>query len=117
MQKYFLFLLLITIALQAKHLHHERYYQTLFCHYLNGQMEIVLTDRSRIDCLTDKYAIEVDFAKKWAESIGQALYYAYMTKKKPAIGLIINLQKEKRYLKRIEPMCKKYNITLFLIKK
>jgi len=110
-------LFVIFITLHAKHLHHERYYQTQLCNRLNGQMEVVLTDRSRVDCLTDKYAIEVDFAKKWAESIGQSLYYANMTEKKPAIGLIINLPKEQRYLKRVESMCKKYNIKLFLIEK
>jgi len=80
-------------------------------------MEVILIDKSRVDCLTDAYAIEVDFAKKWAESIGQSLYYSYMTDKKPAIGLIINLQKEKRYLRRVETMCQKYNIKLFLIEK
>ena len=42
--------------------------------YCNGYKEFVLSDKTRIDCLTDEYAIEYDYAKKWAESIGQALY-------------------------------------------
>ena len=108
---------ILCITLYAKNLHHERYYQTQLCHHLHGQMEVILSDRSRVDCLTNDYAIEVDFAKKWAESIGQSLFYAYMTKKKPAIGLIIDLPKEKKYLQRVERMCKKYNIKLFLIEK
>ena len=29
----------------------------------------------------------IDFAKKWAESIGQALYYSKMTGKAPAVAI------------------------------
>ena len=89
MLKVSLLMLIWCIALQAKHLHHERYYQTILCDALGGEMEVVLSDRTRVDCLTEEYAIEVDFAKKWAESVGQALYYAKITGKKPAIGLIV----------------------------
>ena len=32
-----------------------------------------------IDCLTSDYTVEFDFAPKWAESMGQSLYYANMT--------------------------------------
>ncbi len=117
MKRSLLLCLFIFTALQAKNLHHEKYYQTQLCNTLGGEMEVVLQDRTRVDCLTDRYAIEVDFAKKWAESIGQSLYYGYMTHKKPAIALIINLPKEQRYLKRVDAMCKKYNIKLYLIKK
>lgn len=97
--------------------YHEKYYQTILCNELGGEMEYVLEDRTRVDCLTDEYAIEVDFAKKWAESIGQSLYYAYMTKRKPAIGLIIDEDKDQRYIKRIKKLNKQYAIKLFFIKK
>lgn len=48
----------------------EKYYQTEMCQELGGEMEYLLFDKTRVDCLTDEYAIEVDFAKKWAEAIG-----------------------------------------------
>lgn len=80
-------------------------------------MEVVLADRTRVDCLTNKYAIEVDFAKKWAQSVGQSLYYAKMTGKKPAIALIIDKKKEKRFVKRVRVLTSQYGITLFQIKK
>ncbi len=79
-------------------------------------MEVVLVDRTRVDCLTNEYAIEVDFAKKWAESVGQSLYYAKMTGKKPAIALIIEKQKENRFVRRVRVLTKLYGITLFQIK-
>jgi hypothetical protein len=70
----------------------ERYYQSQLCDELKGQIEYVLFDKTRVDCLTNEYAIEVDWAKKWAESIGQSLYYAKITEKKPAVALIVSLK-------------------------
>jgi len=96
--------------------HNEKYYQTKLCKKLHGVMEYRLYDRTRVDCLTDKYAIEVDFAKKWAESIGQSLYYGYMTNRQPAVGLICS-KKDKRFLKRLKTVAKKENIKIFIIKK
>lgn len=49
--------------------------------YCNGQVEYQLNDFTRVGYLTQKYAIEFEWAKKWAESIGQSLYYAKMTGK------------------------------------
>jgi len=97
--------------------YHEKHYQTLLCDELGGEMEYVLKDRTRVDCLTDEYAIEVDFAKKWAEGIGQSLYYAHMTGREPAIGFIMNSEKDKRYLKRLDTLAKKYGIKIFIIEK
>jgi len=96
--------------------HTEKYYQSKFCKNLGGIMEFRLRDKTRVDCLTDKYAIEVDFAKKWAEGIGQSLYYAIMTKRKPAVALIVS-KKDKRYIKRLEKVAKKLGIKVFLIKR
>ena len=44
--------------------HDERYYQTKMCNEIAGEMEFVLSDSARVDCLTDEYAIEVDFANQ-----------------------------------------------------
>jgi len=66
-----------------------------------GEIEYVLPDRTRIDCLTDTHAIEYDWGKKWAESLGQALFYSAMTGKKAGIVLIVNPRTKDRYLKRL----------------
>ena len=61
-------------------------------------MEVVLQDKARVDCVTNTHAIEFDFAPKWAESIGQALYYGEVLKKKPGIVLIVeNPEKSEKY--------------------
>ncbi len=110
-------LLLMGCSTHAKKKYYEKHYQTLLCDELGGEMEYVLQDRTRVDCLTDEYAIEVDFAKKWAEGIGQSLYYAHMTGRKPAVGFIMNSEKDKRYFKRLNALAKKYEIKIFIIEK
>lgn len=66
-----------------------------------------------MDCLTDTYAIEFDFANKWAESIGQAIHYGLMSGKKPKIVLILDSKYKQRqlvYYKRIKNIGQIYNI-------
>ena len=69
-------LLIFSFTFQANAKQKEKYYQDIHCDSLDGQVEYKLEDKTRIDCLTDKRAIEYDFATKWAECAGQAIYYA-----------------------------------------
>ena len=70
--------------------------------YCTGIKEYVLPDKTRVDCLTEEYAIEFDYAKKWAESIGQSLYYAKKTGKRPAVAIITNGENDLKYIQRIK---------------
>lgn len=81
--------------------------------YCDGIKEYMLPDRTRVDCLTDEYAIEFDYAKKWAESIGQSLYYAKKTGKKPAVAIITSKPEDIKYIQRIKEVDK--DITIFEI--
>ena len=78
MEKIILTSLLIfySFTFQANAKKKERYYQDIHCDNLGGKTEYKLEDKTRIDCLTDTKAIEHDFAPKWAECAGQAIYYA-----------------------------------------
>ena len=77
----------------------EKDYVNMYC---TGIKEYVLPDKTRVDCLTEEYAIEFDFAKKWAESIGQSLYYAKKTGKRPAVAIITNGENDLKYIQRIK---------------
>lgn len=92
----------------------EAYYVEQWCTSSFGHKEFRLWDMTRVDCLTKDYAIEFDFAKKWAESVGQALYYAEMTHKKPAVVLILTNPLDMKYVKRVERVNK--DIQIFLVK-
>jgi len=111
MKKIIIFFLLI-MPVSAKHDFNERHYQNIWCKEHNGISEYVLPDKTRVDCLTKDYAVEFDFASKWAESIGQSLYYAKMTNKKPMAVLIFEQNKDEVYYKRAETLANDYNITL-----
>lgn len=69
----------------------ESDYRNRFCEGM-GQ-EVVLQNGTRVDCLTDRLAIEVDWTHKWAEAIGQAMLYSASTQKLPGIILVCKVDK------------------------
>ena len=87
LKKLLLFKLLLTLPLFGKQ--SERYNQEKFAREIGGQVEVVMKDGTRCDILTATHAIEVDFAKKWAEAIGQSLNYAMHTGKRPGVALVV----------------------------
>ncbi len=99
-------------AAHPKTLHRERFYQASWCSGRGGTMEVTLPDRTRIDCLTSAHAIEVDFAPKWAEAIGQALYYGASTGKRPGVLLIMEKPGDRRYLERLRLAVKRFGLPL-----
>lgn len=107
MVKIFLALLIIfSFTIQAKAKKKESYYQNIHCDNLGGKAEYKLEDKTRIDCLTNAKAIEHDFAPKWAECAGQAIYYAQRMNLKPVCALIGTEKQFKRYIPRIETINK-----------
>ena len=95
------------------HAHSESSYQHAYCSVNNGIEEYELHDKTRVDCLTDNYAIEFDFANKWAESIGQSLHYGLMTGKKPKVVLILDSKyydKQMVYVERVKKIGQMYSI-------
>lgn len=93
---------------------HESDYRDFICTKLGGKTEHVLDDGSRVDCLTEANAIEVDWAKKWSEAIGQALYYSSKTGKQAGIVLIISDPGERRHLEKIKQVALSKNLDIKL---
>ena len=96
-------LILISLpAVAAKRLHPEAEYQKAWCNKRGGITEYQLPDKTRVDCLLPNMAVEFDFANKWAECIGQALYYGRMTNRQAACVLIMERgEKDLKYLRRL----------------
>lgn len=93
----------------------ESDYQKIAAELLNGKTEVVLSDRTRIDIVTDDQAIEVDWSYKWAEGIGQALYYSSRTNKEPGLILIVkDIEKEQKYVDRVKTVIKVKSLRIFL---
>ena len=107
---------LLCLPVYAKRLHPEAFYQNEWCKANNGVVEYELEDFTRVDCLTDSQAVEFDFANKWAECIGQSLYYGLMTDKEPVCALIMeNPTVDERYLKRIQEVAQKTGLTVITL--
>lgn len=92
---------LLLLALAAAAPAAEADYQMPWCAAAGGVAEYVLPDRTRVDCLTESHAVEHDFARKWAEAIGQALYYAARTGKRAGVVLIIEQWSDLHYVDRL----------------
>lgn len=96
----------------AAHRHPEKWYQKIWCDNAKGRAEVVLPDKARCDCLTETHAIEFDFASKWAEAIGQSLYYSSQTGRRAGIVLIMESDKDERYMRRLETTIKHFKLPI-----
>ena len=95
----------------AKRQHNEKWYQEQWCKD-RGQVEYVLPDKTRCDCLTATHAVEFDFGKKWAEAIGQSLYYALQTGKRAGVVLILEDQQDRVYWLRLNSTIQHFNLPI-----
>jgi len=111
----FIGMLLIAASLFSQTRQRESYYQDSFAVIVKGETEVVLSDRTRVDIVTNTHAIEVDFAEKWAESIGQTLHYqGMMDNKKAGVLLIIEGKEEERFIDRLVGVAAKHEIDVWV---
>lgn len=111
-----LFQSIVFANVPKSHLYFEKDYQNVWCGNNLGKTEVILPDRARVDCVTKTHAIEFDFAPKWAESIGQSLYYSKVLNKSAGIVLIVEDKvKDAKYVKRVQTIADNQGITLWLM--
>ena len=72
------YIICFTSHLLTKREHPEKWYQERWCREQGGQVEVVLPDKTRCDCLTDTHAIEFDFGHHQAEAAYRDFFY-YLT--------------------------------------
>jgi len=87
---------------------------------VNGQSEVGV-DRGRVDVMTDAYAIEIDFIKKWHEGLGQAIHYGDESNRIGVLALIVenkvhNDLDQIKLIKKIERLCIEKGVKLILLK-
>lgn len=103
-------LIFLPLALFAKL--PEAYYQDKFAKEVGGQTEVTAGDGTRCDILTKTHAIEVDFARKWAEAIGQSLNYGFQFDRRAGILLILERPSDGRHLIRINSIIRHYDLPI-----
>lgn len=80
----------------------ERYWQDHIHEFTEGEKEYRLDDGTRVDLLFDGWACEIDWENKWAEGVGQSIYYSRKTKHKPLVILLAKTDKWTQYRDRVE---------------
>ncbi len=90
----------------------EREYQEDFAREVGGKTEIKAPDGTRCDILTETHAIEVDFADKWGESIGQSLNYALQFDRRAGIVLILEEKDDYRFYLRVNSIIERYDLPI-----
>lgn len=92
---------------------HEPAWSKYIAAQRGGIAEYRTIDGSRCDVLTEEFAAEVEWVKKWKESIGQALLYGLLTGRKPKVILLLRGHShEQLYLDRCRMVCLQVGITL-----
>ena len=117
MKKLLLLLILSISSFSSYAIENEAYYSEKFCNEMSGQSEYVLKDLSRVDCLTDTHAFEVDWAEgmKVYEAIGQSLYYSSETGKLPGILLLIRKENSEKHIRKIREVIKAFDLPIELL--
>jgi hypothetical protein len=117
---FFLMLTSCTLFAEAVQVvtHNESYYQRLWALDYDSELEVILKDGTRCDIVTIDHAIEVDWARKWAEAIGQSLNYSMQTGKRGGILLIMDGERDEKHWVRINQIVENFSlpIDLFRIK-
>ena len=80
------FLTILVLSSGTSQAANERYWQSRYCEGM--ELEKHLPSGGYVDCLSPEYAIEVEWSEHWAEAVGQSLYYASATGRKPGIILL-----------------------------
>ena len=93
----------------------EVHFKSVFSQSINGKLNVPLDYKNTVDIATDTFAIDVEFAPKWATSIGHSLYAASKLNKKAAILLITYKDYDTYYVNILMPIANKYNITVWTI--
>lgn len=100
-------LLLCQVAVSA-----ESDYVEAHC---TGQIEVVLPDRTRIDCLMDAHAVEYDYGSKWAQAIGQSLHYASHTGRRAGVVFIVVSNSDRYGLARARAVIDHYGLPIDIV--
>ena len=117
MNKIFLTLLFSISLMSPLVFSAEKDINIAWCASVGGVDEFRTKDGTYVDCLTDEYAIEVEYDYKWKEAIGQSLHYAESTNKKAAILFIKRAKSRKDYYNEMMRVIDKYNLptTVFIV--
>lgn len=99
----------------AGHQHLESWYADALASESGAKSEVRMRDGTRCDVLTATHAVEVEFAAKWCEAVGQSLNYASQTRKAGAVALILESKDDARFLQRLRKLIAFHRLPLVVV--
>lgn len=114
-------LLVPVVYLSVRENGKEQEWTTSFARLIGGRTKVEV-DYGRVDIVTDLYAIEVDFFKKWKDGIGQAIHYGEAANKIPVLALIqdnVGSEDQENHtgqIECIEKLCTEKGVKFILLK-
>ena len=96
MMKILVLCFLMTVRSFSADLKTENEWSDLIAEKLKGDREFAVKS-GRVDILTDEHAIEVEWASKWKQSIGQSLWYSFQTNRKAKVILLLKKESDENY--------------------
>ena len=100
-------LIFLTQPVYAKELKHKATYQKEWCAKHNGEIDYKTQESSTVDCLTNNYSIEFDFAEKWVQAMKKSRHQSLSTGKAPGVVLILQNPQTKSTCSSYEKLLKK----------
>jgi hypothetical protein len=76
----------------------EAEYQKEWCVKHKGEIDYKTQEKTTVDCLTNNYSIEFDFAEKWVQAMRKSRNQSLSTGKAPGIVLILQNSADEKFL-------------------
>ena len=74
----------------------EEEYQQAWCLERQGLVNVVLSDKTICNCLTETHAVAFASEKNWTEALGKTLHHALITERAPGIVLFVGKDPEQQ---------------------
>lgn len=85
-------------------------YAKKWCTENEGTQGVQLESQDKVDCLTDKFAVNAVYAEKLKEGIGSSLYTALKLKRKPGLLVILRKPSDKEFVEQLKETNKHFKI-------
>ena len=96
-----------TVVAASAYAMSEGEYQKEWCAKHNGEIDYKTQDKTTVDCLTDTYAVELDYAEKWVQSMRKSRDHSLSTGKAPGVVLILQNSADEKHLFKLRKVVEK----------
>lgn len=94
----------------------EEKYQQAWCLERQGLVNVVLSDKTICDCLTETHAVAFASEKNWTAAIGKTLHHALTTERAPGIVVFVGKDPEQPHVFRLNAVIKYFKLPIVVWK-